>query len=108
MPGSATDISGKAYPDAFIAHDYTSESLYELGWIGFGLFLFIIVRTLVGRSPSYLGPLGPALKFLVWSVPIIAMLFGGSILAVRPVTTLLWVGAGVLCTSDLDRLKGSA
>jgi hypothetical protein len=107
MPGSATDISGKAYPDTFIAHDYTSESLYELGWIGFGLFLFIIVRTLVGRSPNYLGPLGPALKFLVWSVPIIAMLFGGSILAVRPVTTLLWAGAGVLCASDVDRVKGS-
>jgi hypothetical protein len=108
MPGSVRDISGVG-PDAYlIAHDYLTESIYEIGWIGFGLFLFIIVRTLSGRSPSVIGPLGPALKFLVWSVPIIAMLFSGSLLAVRPVTTLLWAGAGVLCPSDVDRVKGSA
>ena len=103
MPGSVRDISG-ASPDAYlIAHDYLTESLYELGWIGFGLFLFIIVRTLSGRSPSFIGPLGPALKFLVWSVPIIAMLFSGSLLAVRPVATLLWSGAGVLCAEHVRR-----
>jgi hypothetical protein len=108
MPGSFRDISGSGVEDPFVAHDYFTESLYELGWIGFGLFLFIIVRTLLGRSPSYLGPLGPALKYLVWSVPLIAILFGGSLLLVRPVTTLLWAGAGMLCASGLDLVKGSA
>jgi hypothetical protein len=108
MPGSFRDISGSGVEDPFVAHDYFTESLYEIGWIGVGLFLFIIVRTLVGRSPSYLGPLGPALKFLVWSVPFIAILFGGSLLLVRPVTTLLWAGAGMLCATDVDRAKGSA
>ncbi len=101
MPGSVKDLSGGRADEGFVGHDLISDLLYELGWIGLGLFMFVIVRTLTGRSPDFLGEMGPALKYIVWSIPVIAALFGGSLLVVRPVTTLLWASAGMLCVSDM-------
>jgi O-antigen ligase/polysaccharide polymerase Wzy-like membrane protein len=100
LPGSVKDISGTGVDTELIAHDFVSELLYEVGWIGLGLFAFVVIRTLIGPSPQFLGGMTPALKYLVWSIPLVAGLFGGSLLVVRPVTSVLWVGAGMLCAPD--------
>jgi len=103
---SVRDISGSGFasgtnldsPDDVIAHDYVTETLYELGWIGLALIIFSIARTLVGTPPAFLGRFSPGLQFLVLGVPLVAALFGGSAMEVRPVITLVWTGAGVLCS----------
>jgi hypothetical protein len=107
LSSSVRDISGSGFgsgpnldsPEDVIAHDYITETLYELGWIGLGLIVFAVARSLGGAPPAYLGRFGPALQFLVFGVPLIAALFGGSAMEVRPVTTLVWTAAGILCSS---------
>ena len=100
MPGSVKDISGMGVDNELLAHDLVSDLLYEIGWIGFGLFGVIILRSLMGPGAKFLSEMGPAVKYVVWSIPLIGMLFGGSIIAVRPVTTLLWTSVGMLCASN--------
>jgi hypothetical protein len=112
LSSSVRDISGSGFgsgpnldsPEDVIAHDYITETLYELGWIGLGLIVFAVSRSLVGAPPAFLGRFGPAMQFLVFGVPLIAALFGGSAMEVRPVITLVWTAAGVLCSSGPNQI----
>jgi len=94
-PGSA-NLAHSGNLGSYLVHDYLTESLLDIGWVGFGLFIAIIVSTVRRPYPEWLGQLAPALVAMVLGIPLMAVLFGGVMLD-RATTTLLWLSMGVLC-----------
>ena len=107
-PGSVRDIAGTEVHRQFVAHDYMTESLYEVGWIGFGLLLMIVVLCLRRPTPHFLGSAATGFRVVVVGTLLTAVLFGGSPMQCRPVNTLFWLGLGLLCAVPREQGAGVA
>lgn len=94
-PGSA-NLSHSANLGSYMVHDYLTSSLLEIGWVGFGLFIAIVVFSVRKPHPGWLRQLAPGLAAMVVGIPLMAVLFGGVMLD-RATSTLFWLSMGILC-----------
>lgn len=98
IPGQARDISGVGLRMEFIIHDFMTESIYEVGWIGFGLFIAAIFLLFRVATPTFLGGFAPGMKAVI--VGFVLVWLGSGAVPARSVLTLFWLCMGLLCSSD--------
>ena len=107
MPSGGKRLSGSG-DEELVAHDFFTETLYEIGWVGVVCWIGALVGAVRGRHDAEMKRHIAFLRFLVVGVPIIAALFGGGPMESRPLLILLWCAAGLLVAQRMPARASTA